>query len=244
MIIMSKNPNWTRDELIIALDLYFRLDRKTGELNSEEILNVSNLLNSLEIHEQNLRNLDFRNQHGVRMKLANFMAVDSEHNASGLSRGSKLDKEIFDEFSRDISKLRETALAIERGNRFLKKVRPIPEEVDDEEFLEGKILTKTHKYRERNSKAVKQKKKSVLEKEKKLVCEICCFDFADFYGNTLGYGFAECHHIIPLSQLTENHKTRIEDLAIVCANCHRMIHKTKLTLGIEELKSIIKSKGK
>lgn len=241
---MSRNPNWTRDELILALDLYFKLGRKQIESDNSEIVKLSNLLNSLEIHSSELRKKDFRNPHGVSMKLGNFMAVDPEHPAKGLDRGSKLDKLVWDEFSQDIPKLRKTASAIERGNTFLKEFQPTLEEQNNEEFSEGKILTRLHKYRERDSKIVKKKKNSVLNKENKLVCEVCNFDFAEFYGNELGYGFAECHHIIPLSQLAENHKTRIEDLAIVCANCHRMIHKSKLSIGIEELKNIIKSKKK
>ncbi|EOW9267990.1 HNH endonuclease [Vibrio cholerae] len=37
----------------------------------------------------------------------------------------------------------------------------------------------------------------------------------------------EAHHIIPLSELcsVDGSKTRLEDLAIVCSNCHRMLHR-------------------
>ena len=39
----------------------------------------------------------------------------------------------------------------------------------------------------------------------------------------MGKGFAECHHVVPLADLGRQKRTRLEDLAIVCANCHRMI---------------------
>jgi 5-methylcytosine-specific restriction endonuclease McrA len=54
-------------------------------------------------------------------------------------------------------------------------------------------------------------------------CQICGMRFEKVYGE-LGEGFAEAHHIIPLSQLKGEVKTTIEDLISVCSNCHRMLH--------------------
>jgi 5-methylcytosine-specific restriction enzyme A len=51
--------------------------------------------------------------------------------------------------------------------------------------------------------------------------------------------FAEVHHIKPLSELKGiKHETDPKtDLAILCANCHRMIHRKKnITLTLNELK--------
>lgn len=110
---------------------------------------------------------------------------------------------------------------------------------DDEEFPEGKELTQLHKRKERNPKVVLEKKKRVLREKGKLECEVCKFDFVKKYGQ-LGYGFAECHHIVPVSKLTEGHKTKLSDLAIVCANCHRMLHKARPLISIDQLQTIIK----
>lgn len=55
-------------------------------------------------------------------------------------------------------------------------------------------------------------------------CQVCSLLFEQRYGK-LGFEFAESHHRVPLSQLRENVKTRIEDLTTVCANCHRMLHR-------------------
>jgi hypothetical protein len=55
-------------------------------------------------------------------------------------------------------------------------------------------------------------------------CQICQFNFAEIYGE-LGRGFAEAHHITPLSKLKSNIKTQVKDLITVCANCHRILHK-------------------
>ncbi|MZF04043.1 HNH endonuclease, partial [Bacillus anthracis] len=69
-------------------------------------------------------------------------------------------------------------------------------------------------------------------------CEICGFDFHKIYGE-LGKDFIEGHHTIPVSQLKEGEKTRIEDIIMVCSNCHRMLHRTKFVLTKEDLYSII-----
>jgi len=79
----------------------------------------------------------------------------------------------------------------------------------------------------------------VLQETGKLICEVCEFDFVEVYGE-LGHGFAECHHIVPVSELVDDHKTKLADLAIVCANCHRMLHKARPLLKIGELRALVK----
>ncbi len=55
-------------------------------------------------------------------------------------------------------------------------------------------------------------------------CQVCGLRFEDKYGS-LGSGFAEAHHRVPLNQLRTRVKTNLRDLATVCANCHRMLHR-------------------
>ena len=55
-------------------------------------------------------------------------------------------------------------------------------------------------------------------------CQVCGLHFEKVYGK-LGVEFAEAHHRVPLSQLREQVKTRLQDLTTVCANCHRMLHR-------------------
>jgi hypothetical protein len=88
------------------------------------------------------------------------------------------------------------------------------EQVEEEEvFPEGKIITELHKRKERNRRAVMQKKRRVLAETGALRCEVCGFDFAETYGQELGYGFAECHHTTPLANLIEDHPSTLDDLA-------------------------------
>ncbi len=52
-------------------------------------------------------------------------------------------------------------------------------------------------------------------------------------------GFIECHHTKPVATLVEGEKTHLDDLVLVCANCHRMVHRGKPWLSIGELKTRI-----
>lgn len=109
---------------------------------------------------------------------------------------------------------------------------------DDEEANEGKVLLKLHKYRERNTKLVKRKKASVLDRTGKLECEVCSFNFFERYGD-LGDGFIECHHKKSVHLLEPNERTKMADLALVCANCHRMLHRSRDGLAVNKLRQIL-----
>lgn len=236
-----RNPNWTRDELILALNLYERVGRKQLEASHPEVLKLSDLLKQLPIHDVSLRNTDFRNPQGVSMKLGNFSSVDPLHAGRGLQRGGKLDKEVWDEFEDDISSLHQAAISIAKIALLpINKIPNYTHDIEDEEFPEGKLLTRLHKAKERNKTVVKKKKEKVLQETGRLACEACSFDFAKEYGNT-GYGYAECHHNIPVVQLDTDHGTRLKDLSILCANCHRMIHRSRPIRSVQELRALVES---
>lgn len=58
------------------------------------------------------------------------------------------------------------------------------------------------------------------------------------YGG-LGQGYIECHHKTPISQMSPGQKTKLSDLALVCANCHRMLHRGGERMTVEELRRIV-----
>ncbi len=179
------------------------------------------------------------------MKMGNFVSLDPLHDDAGLKNAGQGDQAVWQEFHEDPVHLSETAASI---TEIAKRTTPgssgdpvgkDPAVVGEEEFAEGRLLTRLHVYKERSASAVRKKKEEVFSKAGKLACEACGFDFAEFYNKKLGEGFAECHHTKPVSGLKPGHKTRLEDLAIVCSNCHRMIHKSRPMLTIFELRSVI-----
>lgn len=239
----TRNPTWSRDELILALDLYVRFKGNPPSKADRSVVELSDCLNEMGVLIAN-RTSKFRNPNGVYMKVMNFRRFDPVYIAqgkSGLQRGGKMEEEVWHDFATDPHKLAETASAI----RLIVSKGSIPEasEEEDEEFSEaeeGRILTRVHRSRERSRKLVGQKKASVLKALGRLRCEACSFDFGMKYGER-GRGFIEAHHVKPVHTLTPGEKTRLEDLALVCSNCHRIIHARRPWLTIEELKKVIQN---
>jgi hypothetical protein len=120
-----------------------------------------------------------------------------------------------------------------------KSVTMEPVEEDEESsFPEGKATYLRHKRYERDSKIAKQAKRKRLQERKLLECDACGFCFQKKYG-VRGAGFIEAHHTLPVSQLGARQRTKISDIALVCSNCHRMLHRDRPWLSINDLKAII-----
>ncbi len=232
---MARNPNWTKDESILALDLYIRVGYRVLSGNHPEVIALSELMNSLPIHPQELRDSKFRNPSGINTKLANFRHLDPDR-PGGLSSVSQMDREVWDEFAGDIPRLR-------RVVELIRVNAPRPEieaetELPDESAPEGRVLLRVHKIRERNRSLVEAKKRRAKKESGKLLCEACGFDFVAVYGE-LGEDFIECHHTVPVSDLAPGDETRLSELALLCANCHRMVHRSREVLSVELLRARI-----
>jgi 5-methylcytosine-specific restriction enzyme A len=80
-----------------------------------------------------------------------------------------------------------------------------------------------HRKIERNRTAAKQAKKFHGTR-----CQACDLDFEERYGK-IGKGFIEAHHLRPIATLEEGVAVTYDvaaDFAVLCANCHRMIHRS------------------
>jgi 5-methylcytosine-specific restriction protein A len=111
------------------------------------------------------------------------------------------------------------------------------------EFPEGKVVERIHKMRERNSKVVAIAKENFKRKHGKLICQVCGFDFEKVYGE-IGKDFIEGHHTIPVSEMKDGHITKPEEIALLCANCHRMVHKKRPWLTMNKMNSLLKKTTK
>lgn len=117
-------------------------------------------------------------------------------------------------------------------NSLINEIKTIDPDIS---VAEGSLRLVSHLLRERNHRIVRDKKKWAIENGL-LKCEVCSFSFVDKFG----VPFIECHHKEPISKTGER-ETKLEDLALVCSNCHRMLH-TKFDntyLTIEELRDKI-----
>lgn len=98
---------------------------------------------------------------------------------------------------------------------------------------EGRKLLRKHLTRERSAELVKAFKHNL----KSFCCEACGFDFYKVYGE-LGRKFIEAHHKVPLHHGAER-TTKLSDLAALCSNCHRMVHKKIPQPTVGQLKALI-----
>jgi 5-methylcytosine-specific restriction protein A len=239
----ARNPDWTRDELIIALDLYLKHRTSPPSKNSKEVLETSDLLNRVgtKLHGSGGKEKSFRNANGVYMKLMNFRRFDPEYTGTGkkgLTAGNKDEEVVWNQFAVEPARCHEVARAIALNFDSDDATAPGSRaEADDllEEAPEGRLLTRVHLRRERNRELIESKKRLVLKHGGSLTCEVCGFDFRAEYGER-GEGFIECHHTKPLETLQPGGRTHVRDLALVCSNCHRMIHRRRPWLTIEQLR--------
>ena len=233
----ARNPSWSRDELIVTLDFYFQHAPNIPGKDSSEIGDLSEFLNRLGVKVGSIGNEKFRNRNGVYMKLMNFRRFDPEHSGKGLERGGREDRVVWSRYSSNQEELRALARNIRLASHASIQLKHAFVDEDDEEADEGRLLTRLHRYRERDPKLVKRKKKRILEESGALMCEVCHFDFSESYGYH-GEGYIECHHKKALSELSPDEKTRLSDLALVCANCHRMIHHRRPWPTVSDLKKL------
>lgn len=235
----ERNPKWTRDELILALDLYVRHRPAVLGNTSDEVIELSEILNRLARAEQD-RSPTHRNANGVAMKLLNFRPFDPEYTATGrvgLHHTSKGDQEVWREFASDPVRLHRTAAAIRAALAGeLGRSTDAGDELNGVvEAPEGRLLTRLHRERERDRRLVESKKKQALRQHGSLFCEACGLAPELIFGER-GRRVIECHHTRPLHTLVDGDTTRLEDLALVCANCHRLIHGGQPWLTVEELR--------
>jgi putative restriction endonuclease len=101
--------------------------------------------------------------------------------------------------------------------------------------FEGRKQARTHIQRERNPYLVKLAKSNFADlHDGKLFCEICGFNFENEYGE-VGSGFIEAHHRKPVSEMRENERTNVNDIMLLCSNCHRMIHRHRPWLKMPDI---------
>jgi|SRR5579872_1941347 len=231
------NPNWTRDETILALALYFGSNKAIPSRTDPRVRELSELLRSLPYHASASKKESFRNPDGVAFKLQNLHNVAT---GKGLGNVSEMDRQIWFEFSSRQHEVRSLATLIKAGVKFASaEIEPV-DSYEDDEFFEGRLLTEIHKRRERNPNV---RKRLLVSRRKSgnLACDLCSgqsitrdptFEDASF----------EAHHTLPLSMATAR-MTRLADLSLLCANCHRLVHRAisskKRWLSIDECRDLL-----
>lgn len=238
----KRNPVWSRDELTLALDLYIQTSGNPTGKDDEALDRLSALLNKLHRLNGTAGYDTLRNRNGVYLKVMNFRSSDPTYLGQGkvgMTRGNRLEAVLWKEYDGRLADLAADAKAIRRTVNEADEVAvaklPPAEPYEGEE---GGVIMRLHKRYERDPKLVSEKRKAAAATEK-LACEVCGFDFKATYGD-LGNGYIEVHHTKPVHTLLAGTKTKLEDLSLLCANCHRMAHRERIPLPLHTLRTRLK----
>lgn len=108
----------------------------------------------------------------------------------------------------------------------------VPPPSADREFKETKRLAGERYAFARNPSLVREARRL-----RGYICEACDFNFQTKYGD-LGKEYIECHHVDPLGHRDHpTTATRVRDVRMLCANCHRMAHRRRPPIPVEELRA-------
>ncbi|MEU6390653.1 HNH endonuclease [Streptomyces sp. NPDC046939] len=225
---MKRIP-WTRDELLLACALVARNNWHELRQGDPDVIELSELLRSLPINRDAASATPrFRSPDSVSRKTTDIATVHPDYTGRA-TRGGQPTRDVVAEFLARPDEMKAAAQGIRDGiaSGELHRIPPQPGEAGDDgktPASEGQLLARWAIYRERDRGLRQRKIQQVRQEGRALRCEVCGFDFARVYGE-LGTGYIEVHHKLPL-HISGPTDTRLRDLAILCANCHRMCHKS------------------
>lgn len=173
---------------------------------------------------------------------------------TGLSRRARKESdELRALIEKQRGSIRETANRIRQTNLFdigdkeqrrqveldLKHLDDRAARIDAELDAEPRAIEALYDVRESDPELCRRAKDLRRQQTGGLRCTVCHFDFEQRYGH-LGRDYAEVHHAVPISAYeTEGGTTRVTDLVVVCANCHRMLHRKRPWLAVTQLQQLL-----
>ncbi|AVH97334.1 HNH endonuclease [Streptomyces sp. WAC00288] len=223
---MAQIP-WVRDELMLACALVMENDWRELRQNDLRVLELSDLLRSLPLHEAAAVDLRFRSPSSVSRKTTDIATAHPDHTGSA-TKGGRPTREIVADFLEHPAEMLAATQALRAGiaSGELHRAPAHPDEVGEDGepgAQEGRLLIRLALHRERDRDLRNRKIRQIRRLNQPIRCEVCAFDFGATYG-PLGADYIEVHHVTPL-HVSNPGETRLKDLALLCANCHRMCHR-------------------
>lgn len=234
----KRSPPWVRDEVILACDLVVENGWQYLTAEDPRVIELSGLLQLMPFHPIEVRSDTFRNPNGVARKTVD-IATHHPGYAKSQTKGGAIDEVVLHEFLDDPAHMRSVSKALRQAiadQTFAEQLVSQADEEDDE-AVEGRLLQRQHFVRERDRNLRRKKIADFLKNHPKVRCEACGFDFETVYGER-GREYIEVHHVLPL-HATGPTKTKLSDLVLLCANCHRMVHRSAPWLTPDDLRKLV-----
>jgi len=107
----------------------------------------------------------------------------------------------------------------------------------------GGSLEQAKRYRQHRSIERQSSHSKKVKKIQGTQCKGCDFELADLYG-PIAKDIIDAHHLVPISSLNNGDVVRLDpkkDFAVLCPNCHRVIHRMDDTGDIRGLRKLVES---
>jgi 5-methylcytosine-specific restriction protein A len=234
----GRRLDWEWAEVVLACDLVERNGWRPLSDTDPRVIELSALLQRMQLHPVNERRSNFRNVNSVRRKTYDIATWHPDQEGRARTHGGRTDRQVIAEFRANPERMHAWAEVIRKAAAEGDSTVPVLPEIDENpSALEGQFFLRWHVGRERNRRLRERKIVDVMHRCSALACEVCSFDFEKTYGER-GNGYIECHHVAPL-HVTGPIRNTIEDLALLCANCHRMVHRRQPWPTPAELRGLI-----
>jgi 5-methylcytosine-specific restriction protein A len=235
---MVRIPPWTYEELVLAVELIDRRGWVGANSHTPEVVELSGVLRTANFPDVDVIDDSFRSVNSVAMKLSNLIGANPS--VDGGLRGGPSEARIVAEFLENPDVMRSFAESLRVAAGVMRvpgerEIVPLDEEESRavEEGGPSYVLTLR---RERSGPLRRRKLQEVERAGGEILCEVCGFDFYKTYGE-LGHSYIEVHHRTPL-HISGQTESSLEDLALLCANCHRMIHRRQW-MKVEDLAALV-----
>lgn len=226
------NARWTRDEVILGLDVLFSSQLKDLSVESDSIIELSKLLNELPIIPESERDETFRNPAGVSNQLSRFEW--GLRNTEKKARINPLFDKINNQFRSRKNDLKKIALAIRNNFTYTRQIGVIYN-LESEVFPEGFILYSMHCYLEQHQ-GLRFSKKAER-------CNLCSISPRSVYAIEKETSFLEPHLLVPPEGMEPEMRLTEKDFIILCPNCHKILHQLRPWCSRTQCERIFKTLG-
>ncbi|CAM3726327.1 HNH domain-containing protein [Tsukamurella ocularis] len=235
---VTGDADWTWDELLLACDLLASSDWVSPRAHTDEVQALSAFLRK---QQPDLAlSPEFRSPSSVHRKLEDLRSAHPDYHASA-TKGGRATRAMAAAFAADYETMHRLANEVLGLGTESDEDASVPDAASAAEIVtaaEGRVLRRLTTVRERD-RGLRNTKLTQFRAahQGRVFCEVCSFDFGKVYGEH-GEGYAEVHHRVPL-HVTDEVVNDLDDLIVLCANCHRMIHRRAPWLTPEQLAAML-----
>ena len=220
------NASFTRDEVILALDVLYFSGEAHPTAQTEVMQDLSALLNRLPIHHIDNRDERFRNPTGVARQIMLFRGSkrSGKRDPNVGNRFFEIDSE-FEDHREDIHSIAE---AIRLNEKFY-DTSGFGSDSESPDFPEGSLLGHLHC-------VVETRDSAKLTPEKH--CEVCQIETDDIYPSCPS--LMQLHLTVPITAMNGKKRYGAVDYITVCPNCHAALHRRRPWLTKENCGELLR----